>query len=344
MSELAIRCAGLTKSFGPVLAVDGVDLTLERGRFLALLGPSGCGKTTALRLIAGFEPLDAGMIEIAGQVVARDGFNMPPERRRVGMVFQDYALFPHLDVAKNIAFGVPRGPERGARIVEALRLVGLEGFQTRMPHELSGGQQQRVALARALAPGPDVVLLDEPFSNLDASLRAQVRAEVRQILAAAGASAIMVTHDQEEALSQADVVAVMQAGRVLQMASPVDLYQRPASRQVAAFIGEANFLPGQADGLVARCELGTLPLATPARGEVEVMLRPEGLTLAADQGAPGAGGVVTAREFYGHDQLVMVRLPSGMIVKARLGPGDAVRVGERVRASARGAALAFPCS
>jgi iron(III) transport system ATP-binding protein len=230
VSHPAIVCADVCKSFGAVRAVDRVALRLPPGLLLALLGPSGCGKTTMLRLLAGFETPDAGTIEIGGQRVFGAGINLPPERRRVGMVFQDYALFPHLDVARNIAFGVPRGPDRGRRIVEALRLVGLDGYQERMPHELSGGQQQRVALARALAPRPDLLLLDEPFSNLDAALRAQVRGEVRQILAAADATAIMVTHDQEEALSLADQVAVMQEGTVVQVASPFDLYQRRPPR------------------------------------------------------------------------------------------------------------------
>jgi iron(III) transport system ATP-binding protein len=338
VTALALRCVDLHKAFGPVQAVAGADLTLERGCFLALLGPSGCGKTTMLRLLAGFEQPDAGAIEIAGRRVADHGFSLPPERRRVGMVFQDYALFPHLDVAKNIAFGVPRGPERGARIKEALQLVGMDGYQARMPHELSGGQQQRVALARALAPRPDLVLLDEPFSNLDASLRAQVRAEARQILSAAGASVVMVTHDQEEALSLADSVAVMQRGRILQVAPPVELYERPATRAVAAFIGDANFLPGRAEGDRVACELGRLPLADPARGPVDVLIRPEAVAL---QPAAAGGARVIRREFFGHDQLVVLRLPSGAELRARLDPRQRFLAGETVVPSVQGAVLAF---
>ncbi|MCC6627883.1 MAG: ABC transporter ATP-binding protein [Chloroflexi bacterium] len=334
-----MRCTGLVKRFGAITAVNGVDLTLARGQFLALLGPSGCGKTTVLRLIAGFETPDAGAIEIAGQRVAGPGFSQPPERRRVGMVFQDYALFPHLDVARNIAFGLPRGPERGRRIVESLRLVGMAGYQERMPHELSGGQQQRVALARALAPGPDVLLLDEPFSNLDAALRAQVRGEVRQILGAAGATVIMVTHDQEEALSLADQVAVMQAGRVVQVADPFELYQRPATHAVAMLVGEANVLAGEADGISVACALGRLPLARPVQGPVEVLVRPEALTLAIDPDGPAS---VLTTEFFGHDQLITTRLPAGLTLRARLGPRQRIYPGDRVTLHVTGDVVAFP--
>jgi iron(III) transport system ATP-binding protein len=339
VNRTAIRCTGLTKRFGSVLAVDRVDLALEQQRFLALLGPSGCGKTTVLRLLAGFETPDAGTIEIAGQKVATSAFSLPPERRRVGMVFQDYALFPHLDVAKNIAFGLPRGPARGRQIVDSLRLVGMDGMQTRMPHELSGGQQQRVALARALAPGPDVLLLDEPFSNLDASLRANVRAEVRQILRAAEATVVMVTHDQEEALSLADLVAVMQEGRIVQVAPPAELYHRPATRAVATFVGDANFLPGDAAGDRVTCELGTLPLARPASGPVDVLLRPEALALT--RAADGAG-LVGGSAFYGHDQVVTVRLQSGATIGARLAPWQVFAPDERVALTVVGDVLTFP--
>lgn len=241
MNRIAIRCQHLSKKFGQIHAVDNVNLTLGEGRFLALLGPSGCGKTTTLRLIAGFEPPDAGEIEIGGRLVNAPGLHMPPEQRSVGMVFQEYALFPHLNVADNVAYGIAKGVDKQKRVHEVLSMVGLAEVKTRMPYELSGGQQQRVALARALAPRPTLILLDEPFSNLDASLRSQVRAEVRQILRQALATAIFVTHDQEEAFSLADEVAVMIEGQIVQTDKPQKLYRRPVNKQVAAFLGNVNF-------------------------------------------------------------------------------------------------------
>src|SRR3712207_3607757 len=210
---------------------------------------------TTLRLIAGFEELDAGTVEVGGRLVAGEGVAEPPERRRVGMVFQDYALFPHLSVARNVAFGLPRG-EREARVAEALAMVGLAGLGERMPHQLSGGQQQRVALARALAPGPEVILLDEPFSNLDATLRAGLRREVELILREAETCAVFVTHDQEEALSLADRIAVMRDGEVVQVGSPEDVYYRPADRWTAQFVGEVNLLQGVADQVGIATEIG----------------------------------------------------------------------------------------
>ncbi len=352
-----IRLSGVAKSFGAVEAVHGLDLELSRGKILALLGPSGCGKTTTLRLLAGFESPDAGEIEIAGRVVAGGaarggtrGADIPPEKRRVGMVFQDYALFAHLTVAQNVAYGlkgIVRGKKREARVAEVLALAHLDGLEDRMPHELSGGQQQRVALARALAPEPAVVLLDEPFSNLDAALRVEVRSEMREILTAAGATAIFVTHDQAEALSFADEVAVMFEGKVVQVAPPEDLYHRPATRAVAEFVGEANFVPGTAEDGRLRCALGTVPACGSCAGAVEAMLRPEALRLrpltngGEDAGA-GVGATVLAREFYGHDQLIKLRLDSGPVLCSRLGGGPGFRPGERVAVEVRGPALVFP--
>ena len=343
----AVRLTGVSRSYGPVTAARGVDLEVEPGEVLALLGPSGCGKTTTLRLIAGFETPDTGSIEVGGRTVAGPNLHVPPEKRRVGMVFQDYALFPHLTVAQNVAYGLPSGKRRNGRVEEVLSLTHLDGYGTRMPHELSGGQQQRVALARALAPGPEVVLLDEPFSNLDAALRTRVRAEMRDILTDAGATAIFVTHDQEEALSLADEVAVMLHGTIAQKAAPEVLYHEPASREVAEFVGEANFIPGTHENGRLSCVLGDdVPACGECTGNVEAMLRPEAITLrrlnGEDPGGAETRATVLAREFYGHDQLIKLRLDSGPVLCSRLGGGPGFRPGERVAVAVAGRAVVFP--
>jgi iron(III) transport system ATP-binding protein len=314
MSKIAIRCQGLAKQFGEVQAVVGLNLALREGQFLALLGPSGCGKTTTLRLLAGFEVPDSGEVEIGGQLVNAPNRYVPPERRSIGMVFQEYALFPHLTVADNIAYGLPRGSDKKQRVQETLNLVGLPTIKDRMPHELSGGQQQRVALARALAPQPALILLDEPFSNLDASLRVQVRAEVRRILRQVQATAIFVTHDQEEALSLADEVAVMMGGRVVQTDTPQKLYRRPINREVATFLGDTNFLPGQVASQVVSCALGQWPVSFLHDGSVEVMVRPEDISLTPHPDGPGE---VLEQQYFGHDQLIQVGL-EGLVLKTRL--------------------------
>ncbi|MDE2640746.1 MAG: ABC transporter ATP-binding protein, partial [Chloroflexota bacterium] len=269
----ALDCRGLRKSFGGVQAVQDVSFDVRPGEILALLGPSGCGKTTTLRLIAGFERADAGAVRIGGHTVVDERLSLPPEARRVGMVFQDYALFPHLTVGANVQYGLdaPAGRAEGLgaklsraaaryvpyapapaddRVREALALVSLGDMADRYPHELSGGEAQRVALARALAPRPELILLDEPFSNLDTRLRASVRAEVRAILKRAGAAAVFVTHDQEEAFSLADRVGVMWEGRVAQLGTAAEIYRRPATRAVAEFVGDPDFLPGRLTGSV----------------------------------------------------------------------------------------------
>ncbi len=341
MSEAVIRTKALSCTFGAVLAVDGVDLDVSRGLVLALLGPSGCGKTTMLRLIAGFERPAAGSVEIDGVPVAGDGVWVPPERRRVGMVFQDYALFPHLTVAGNIAYGLREWPRQqvAERLAEVLRLVGLQGLDRRYAHELSGGQQQRVALARALAPQPAVILMDEPFSNLDAALRGQVRGEVKRILNDAHATAVFVTHDQEEAFAIADEVAVMRSGRIAQQAQPEELYRRPADRGVAAFVGDADFLPGRSLGHRVDTELGSLRLAHPFHGPVEVVLRPEDVRLEKhDEGR----ALVVQREFYGHDQMLVVQLETGRAVRARLGSLDPLRPGDRCHVWVTAPVHAYP--
>ena len=345
----ALRVRGLAKRYGDTPVLRGLELDAKRGEFLALLGPSGCGKTTALRLVAGFERPENGTIAIGGETVCAAGSRgnhwTPPEGRRVGMVFQDYALFPHLSVARNIAFGLPRnGSDRDARVAAALATVGLAGLGDRTPGQLSGGQQQRVALARALAPGPDVILLDEPFSNLDADLRASVREEVRQILHQAGATAVLVTHDQEEALSIADRVAVMLDGRIVQAGPPEELYHRPATRTIADFIGDVQFLPGLASGRRAATALGDIPLHAAHEGPVDVLLRPEMLRLApaGDVGEHAVSATIMSRAFFGHDQLLTLRLDSGQTLKARLGVYGGFRPGDRVSVTVRGGALAFP--
>ncbi len=309
-----IRIEQVSKRYGggSVMAVEEVSFAVEKGEILALLGPSGCGKTTTLRLIAGFEAPDSGRIEIGGRMVAHDTVFLPPEQRGVGMVFQSYALFPHLTVLENVAFGLRQwsGEQQRDRIAEALDLVGLSKLEGRYPHELSGGQQQRVALARALAPSPQVVLLDEPFSNLDADMRAQMREDVRSILRQAGTTAIFVTHDQEEAFVIADQVGVLNHGHLEQLDHPEAIYHTPASRFVARFVGSADFIPGLVQGDRITTELGILPNQRGLAGgqAVEVMIRPDDIDLIPDQAGKA---IVLTRQFRGADNLYCVRLPSG---------------------------------
>ena len=341
-AEIGVRLENVVKHFGTVGAANGVSFALRRGHLLALLGPSGCGKTTTLRLIAGFENADAGTVEIGGQQVAAPGLHRPPEKRRVGMVFQEYALFPHVNVWQNVDFGLAKleTGQRRRRVGDVLELVGLTGLGERMPHELSGGQQQRVALARALAPEPDLILLDEPFSNLDAGLRVRVRAEVRAILKQAGATAIFVTHDQEEALSLVDEVAVMLNGRVCQIASPQKLYRQPASREVATFIGDANFIPGIGYGRHVESLLGNLETQVPIEGPVDVLVRPETIEISP---APSDAHAHRVRQqlFFGHDQLVTVQLSSGENIDVRLGPAYTFAINQPVSVRVRGPVMAY---
>jgi iron(III) transport system ATP-binding protein len=328
VTEPAIDARGVDKRFGRTRAVDGATLKVPEGELVALLGPSGSGKTTLLRVIAGFEEPDAGRVAIAGRPVAGDGAWVEPEHRRIGMVFQDGALFPHLTVERNVAFGA----SRRERVAECLELVGLSGRAASYPHELSGGERQRVALARALAADPEVVLLDEPFASLDAGLRDALRAEVAGILRAAGTSALLVTHDQAEALSLAGTVAVMREGRVEQVGTPEEIYERPQSRWVAEFLGEADVIPGTASQGMVECELGRFGAAPELAGRVSVVIRPESVAIGSGPASGHAEGVVVARSFYGHDQLVHVELPSGLRLRSRrLGfpawhPGDRVRI------------------
>ena len=340
MNELALRVRGVHKSYdAPVLT--GLDLDVEPGTLVALLGPSGCGKTTLLRIVAGFERAAAGTVEVGGQLVEGPGRTVAPERRRVGIVPQEGALFPHLSVHDNVAFGLPRAERRGTRPDEVLELVGLAGLGGRMPHELSGGQQQRVAVARALAPRPSLVLLDEPFSALDAGLRAQVRAEVRASLQAAGASAVLVTHDQQEALSVADVVAVVRDGRVVQAGDPWAVYAQPADLGVATFVGETIVLRGRASAGAVTSPLGALVTDSPASGEVAVVVRPEQVEVGPTD-LPVVEAVVSHREFYGHDALLRLELGNGASATARTPGHPLPEVGARVTVGVRGPVVVFP--
>ncbi|MCC6008838.1 MAG: ABC transporter ATP-binding protein [Rhodobacteraceae bacterium] len=322
-----LRVEGLTRHFEQTAApaVQDVGFSVGEGELVALLGPSGCGKTTTLRMIGGFEQPDSGRVVLRG----RDITDLPPEERGIGIVFQDYALFPHLSVLDNVRFGLRHLGRQAAlaRAREMLELVALSGFEKRKPHELSGGQQQRVALARTLAVAPPLVLLDEPFSNLDAAMRVDTRQEVRKLLQAAGAAGILVTHDQEEALALSDRIAVMDAGRVVQVGTPDEIYRNPANAFVASFIGRSNIVTGVASGLNADTPLGPLPLSRFADGSVSIAVRPEQIMLAPD---PNASAVVVEREFRGHDQLYWVE-DGGRRMLVISGPGQPVQVGTRVR-------------
>ena len=321
-----IRLDGVTKRFGGVAAVDGASLCVERGEVVALLGPSGCGKTTLLRLIAGFADPDAGTVEVANRAVAGRGTWIPPEERRVGMVFQDYALFPHLDVAANVGFGLPRRT-RASRVAELLSVVGLQDLGRRYPHELSGGQQQRVALARALAPSPELVLLDEPWSNVDPFLRESLRAEVAAIIRPLGVTVLLVTHDREEAFSLADRIALMRDGTIVQEGTSEELYFSPASRWAAEFVGAANVLSGRVEDGHIQTSVGAFP-ANGASGlaSTQVLVRPELLELEPD---PAGAAEVVGREFRGHDVFYRVLLNGVELVSQRPST-EAVPLGSRV--------------
>ncbi|MGY4999063.1 ABC transporter ATP-binding protein [Streptomyces albidocamelliae] len=320
-----VEFRGLRREFGATVALDGLDLTVRPGEFLALLGPSGCGKTTALRMLAGFEHPDSGAVLVDGEDVTR----VPAHRRDAGMVFQSYSLFPHLDAVDNVAFGLRmrkvRTAERRARAAELLELVGLGDKGARYPHQLSGGQQQRIALARALALRPRVLLLDEPLSALDAKVRLTLREEIRRLQQELGITTLFVTHDQEEALSVADRVAVMRAGRLEQCAGPAELYGRPATAFVAEFVGTMSRLPGELrDGTVE-----VLGQRLPAEGEVpdgavDVLVRPEAVRLHTDE---RGGARVVATAFLGAVVRVTVRLADGTEAKADLPAHEAAGLG-----------------
>jgi iron(III) transport system ATP-binding protein len=310
-----LEVAGLGHSYGSHQVVRGLSFSLAGGAIGCLLGPSGCGKTTVLRCIAGFEHPEQGSIRINGREVSGGAATLPPEKRRIGMVFQDYALFPHLSVRANIGFGLRQPAGRDARIAELAALVGLGTALERYPHEISGGQQQRVALARALAPRPDLLLLDEPFSNLDVDLRERLSAEVREIIKASGATAVLVTHDQQEAFAMADEIGVLHDGRIQQWDSAYNLYHRPANRFVADFVGQGVFLPAKAvNSHQLEIELGVLRGASPhGNGGLEVLLRPDDVI--HDDASPTKAEVVH-KAFRGAEILYTLRLRSGSKVLA----------------------------
>ncbi|SCL28311.1 iron(III) transport system ATP-binding protein [Micromonospora pallida] len=340
MTESMLTVAGLAKSYGTVPALTGVDLDVRRGTLLAVLGPSGCGKTTLLRCVAGFERADRGTVTVDGRVLVGNGVHVPPHRRRVAVVPQEGALFPHLSVADNVGYGLDRAARRSGRVEEVLDLVGLAGYGARMPHQLSGGQQQRVAVARALAPRPPLVLLDEPFSALDAKLRAELRADVRQALHADGATGVLVTHDQGEALSMADAVAVMDAGVIVQCGTPAEVYRDPADPWVARFVGDAVLLPATVDDDMAVTPLGRLPLRGPAAGgTATILVRPEQIRIAPSGGAPAT---VVRQDFHGHDALTTLRLDDGTVLTARtLDEGTGLPAGAQVAVTVQGQVRAY---
>src|SRR5687768_606178 len=327
---MLLEVRNLRHSYDEHEVVRGLSFALARGMIGCLLGPSGCGKTTVLRCIAGFEALQEGEIRLSGKVVSRPGAALRPEKRRVGMVFQDYALFPHLRIADNIAFGLHHAPQpqRAARLRELAELAGLEEVLQKYPHEISGGQQQRVALARALAPRPELLLLDEPFSNLDVDLRERLSLEVREIIRASGATAILVTHDQHEAFAMADEIGILHEGHIQQWDAAYNLYHRPANRFVADFVGQGVFLPARRRSATElEIELGVLQGDSNGEQNVEVLLRPDDVV--HDDAAPIRAEVVH-KAFRGAEILYTLRLESGRKVLALVPSHHNHALGERI--------------
>ncbi|MGH7611962.1 MAG: ABC transporter ATP-binding protein [Candidatus Dormibacteria bacterium] len=347
----AVQLSGLCKSFGATQVLRDLELEVEPGWLVAVLGASGSGKTTLLRLIAGLERPERGRIELQGQPVDGDGHFLRPERRAVGYVPQEGALFPHLTVGQNVGFGLPRRERGSARVGQLIQMVGLEGLASRYPHQLSGGQQQRVALARALAVRPRLLLLDEPFSGLDPSLRAAVREDVRSILANSGVTTLLVTHDQEEALAVADRVAVLRRGVVAQMGTPEQVYLEPRDLELALFLGDANLFAAEVHDQRAQTPLGMVSVRGAAgegaapEGPVTVLLRPEQVALAKGEDGSGLPGRVERVEYHGHDSVVVVlaALEKGpATIQLRLPGQPALGAGDAVRMVATGHARVWP--
>lgn len=340
--------SGVSHSWAGEEALKNVDLAIPDGEILCLVGPSGCGKTTALHLAAGLERLRHGEIRIGDDIVAGNGIHQPPEGRGVGLVFQEFALFPHLSVAGNIAFGLRNHSGRAARatVGDLLDMVGLAGYGEKYPHMLSGGEQQRVALARALAPQPRVLLLDEPFSGLDVRLRESVREQTLGILRDIGTTALIVTHDAEEAMYLGDRIAVLQGGRLLQEGMPAEIYRHPASAFVARFLGDVNWLHGTAASGRIESPVGDVAADGFLVGErVDVLIRPEGLHLVRDDSEAGPGARVVERRLVGHSTLVTLRLQDGETLRARILGQSAPEPGSDVRIRFEdNAVLVFPCT
>jgi iron(III) transport system ATP-binding protein len=336
MRKIALETVALNKSFGAVRAVDNLSIQVFQGEILALVGPSGCGKTTLLRMLAGFEQPDTGTIRLQDQLAAGEGVFLPPERRGVGMVFQDYALFPHLTVLENVAFGLKHLPKgrREKEVEEWLRVVGLQGFARSYPHELSGGERQRVALARALIPEPVLVLMDEPFSNLDADRRMQVREEVQAVLRKLNATVVFVTHDQEEALFMGDRLAVLNHGRLEQIDCPDTVFSQPATRFVAEFLGQTDFVAGEVThgGILTEVGLVPQPLNLPPGARVELAVRADDVDVAPEGSPRGAAAQVVSRYYKGIYNVYRLALPSGQVLHSLQPHGRVLHPGQPVRA------------
>ena len=338
-SESILTLSNITRQYGETCAVDSIDLEVYEGELLTLLGPSGCGKTTTLRMIAGLEEPDSGTIHLTNEEIAGPNLFIPPERRNIGIVFQEFALFPHLTAAENIAFGIEDWPEekRKSRVTELLELVGLRHCGDQKPGELSGGQRQRIALARSLAVEPDILLLDEPFSNLDVDLRVHMREEVRKILKDAGVTAISVTHDQEEALSISDRVAVMHNGKIEQIGTPESVFQHPTSRFVAGFLGHASFLSARVAGDIVETGLGRIGRdqiygLAPEYDymQIDVMVRPDDVIARPQSDPDQANGTVIYRRYLGPTVLYRIELDTGDIVECMHNHTDELALDEPV--------------